>query len=362
MEKIIIFGGSFDPIHNSHITLCKASIEAIGADKLILVPAKNPRWKIPTETIDDRLNMIKLILKDYNLNYEIEDCEIRSWKDVDYTIETLEYLKQKYPSSELFLLIGADQVNKFHLWRKAKEIASVSQIIYYPRPGYVISENNVKKYSMQKIDGVLVDTSSTKIRDLNSLDTSLSVINYIIEHNLYFMNKVNSYLKDKRLKHSISVANLAYEVAVKNNLKMPGNYFLTGLIHDIGKNLAKVQEREIMEKYFRKYCYYPEYSFHQFTSVSIAIKEFAITDDYILDAIQCHCTGKPNMSDLAKVIYACDKIEPLRGYDSGYMIDAMMKDFREGFKLVLNENIKFLQESNHFQLSEATRECFEFYK
>ena len=61
-QKIIIFGGSFDPIHNSHITLCKYSKDLINADKLILVPSKNPRWKSPTETISDRLNMIKLIL------------------------------------------------------------------------------------------------------------------------------------------------------------------------------------------------------------------------------------------------------------------------------------------------------------
>ena len=193
-QKIIIFGGSFDPIHNSHITLCKYSKDLINADKLILVPSKNPRWKSPTETISDRLNMIKLILNDYHLDYEIEECEVNSWKDVDYTIETIEYLQQKHKNAEFYLLIGADQVNKFNKWRKAKEIAEAVQIIYYPRPGYVINQNNVNKYKMRLIDGVLVDTSSTKIRELNSLDTSISVINYIIDNNLYFMNKINKYL------------------------------------------------------------------------------------------------------------------------------------------------------------------------
>ena len=97
--------------------MCENSIKAIFPDRLILVPSKNPRWKNPTETIEDRLNMIKLILNDYSLDFEIEDCEIKSRKDVDYTIETIEFLKEKYKNGEFFMLIGADQVNKFHLWR-----------------------------------------------------------------------------------------------------------------------------------------------------------------------------------------------------------------------------------------------------
>lgn len=363
-EKIIVFGGSFDPIHNSHITLCKNSLKEIGADKLILVPSKNPRWKSPTETILDRLTMIKLILNDYNLNYEIEDCEINSWKEVDYTIETIQFLKEKYPNSDLFLLIGADQVNKFNKRRKALDISKAAQIIYYPRPGYVINENNVKKYTMRRIEGVLVDTSSTKIRDLNSLDTSISVINYIIENNLYFMDKINKYLSGSRLKHSKSVANLAFNVAISNNLAMPGTYYLAGLIHDIGKNVDYISKKEIMEKYFRKYNDIPDFAYHQFVGAAIAIKEFAITDDEILDAIKFHCTGNSNLTPLGKIIYACDKIDPLRGYDSQFMIDAMMKDYNEGFKLVLKENIKYIESKTDDEVSvnnELTKKCIEYY-
>ena len=361
-QKIIIFGGSFDPIHNSHITLCKYSKDLINADKLILVPSKNPRWKSPTETISDRLNMIKLILNDYHLDYKIEECEVNSWKDVDYTIETIEYLQQKHKNAEFYLLIGADQVNKFNKWRKAKEIAEAVQIIYYPRPGYVINQNNVNKYKMRLIDGVLVDTSSTKIRDLNSLDTSISVINYIIDNNLYFMNKINKYLSGSRLKHSISVANLAYQVAVSNNLEMPGTYFLTGLIHDIGKNVDTVTKKEIMEKYFRKYSDIPEFAYHQFVGVAIAIKEFGITNDLILNAIMFHCTGNSNLSPLAKVIYACDKIDPLRGYDSKFMIDKLMENYEDGFKLVVKENYNYLKEKckDSIDLS-LSKKCFDNY-
>ncbi len=363
-EKIIIFGGSFDPIHNSHITLCKNSLKEIGADKLILVPSKNPRWKIPTETIEDRLNMIKLCLKDYNLDYEIEDCEINSWKEVDYTIETIMHLKSKHPFAKLFLLIGADQVNKFHRWRKAEDIANQTQIIFYPRPGYIINQNNVNKYNMIKISGDLVDTSSTKIRALNSLDTSISVINYIISHKLYFMDKIDKYLSGRRLEHSISVANLAYKVAVSNNLSFPGTFYLAGLIHDIGKNIEREEQRNYIEKYYRYYTDIPDYAYHQFVGSAIALKEFGITDKKILQAIKYHCTGNKEMSDLGKIIYACDKIEPTRGYDSSLLINAMLDDYENGFLNVLKENIKFLSNKteNHSPFTDVlTTNCAEYY-
>lgn len=363
-EKIIIFGGSFDPIHNSHILLCENSIKAIFPDRLILVPSKNPRWKNPTETIEDRLNMIKLILNDYSLDFEIEDCEIKSRKDVDYTIETIEFLKEKYKNGEFFMLIGADQVNKFHLWRKAHEIAEEVQIIYYQRPGYIINENNVSIYKMKEIPGTLVDTSSTKIRDLQSLDTSLSVINYIVDNKLYFMNKITKYLSGRRLEHSISVANLAYKVALNNRLENPGNYYLAGLIHDLGKNISEDESDELMEKYFKNYENMPKFAHHQFIGYILAIKEFGITNKEILNAIKFHCTGHKDMSSLGKIIYACDKIEPTRGYDSDYMIDAMMKDYEKGFLLVLSENIKFINNkiNNEVLTSDPlTEECIKAY-
>ncbi len=363
-EKIIVFGGSFDPIHNSHITLCKNSLKEVGADKLILVPSKNPRWKIPTETIEDRLNMINLCLKDYGLDYEIEDCEIKSWKEVDYTIETIEHLKKKHPNAKLYLLIGADQVNKFDRWREAEKIAEATQIIYYPRPGYIINEKLVSRYNMIKISGNLVDTSSTKIRALNSLDTSISVINYIIENKLYFMDKIDNYLSGRRLEHSISVANLAFKVATSNNLPFPGTYYLTGLIHDIGKNIAKEEQRDYIEKYYRYYTDIPEYAYHQFVGSAIALKEFGITDKTILKAIKYHCTGNKEMSDLGKVIYACDKIEPTRGYDSSDLIESMLNNYESGFIKVLEENMKFISSRTNDHnpyTDELTQICASYY-
>ena len=75
-----------------------------------------------------------------------------------------------------------------------------------------------------------------------------------------------------------------------------------------------------------------------------------------------HCTGNSNLSPLAKVIYACDKIDPLRGYDSKFMIDKLMENYEDGFKLVVKENYNYLKEKckDSIDLS-LSKKCFDYY-
>ena len=75
-----------------------------------------------------------------------------------------------------------------------------------------------------------------------------------------------------------------------------------------------------------------------------------------------HCTGNSNLSPLAKVIYACDKIDPLRGYDSKFMIDKLMENYEDGFKLVVKENYNYLKEKckDSIDLS-LSKKCFDNY-
>lgn len=67
------------------------------------------------------------------------------------------------------------------------------------------------------------------------------------------------------------------------------------------------------------------------------------------------------MTTLGKIIYAADKIEPTRGYDSSTMIDMMEKDVDEGFIEVLKENRKYYNEKNFFVNTPLQLECFKYY-
>lgn len=186
-----------------------------------------------------------------------------------------------------------------------------------------------------------------------------------IEIDKDFLEKLSVTIHDeKRFRHSLSVGKLCYEVALGNNLKNPLNYYLAGILHDVGKNLDKAASYEIMDKYYRSYLDLPPFSYHQFVGEFIIMKDFCIFDKDILDATKFHCTGVDNMTPMEKIVYACDKIDPLRGYDSSNLIELMKKDFNKGFIEVLKENYKFLINKKgdlNSILNRLSKQCFNYY-
>ena len=92
--KTIIFGGSFDPIHNGHIKLAKKALEVINADRVIFMVAKNPRWKSKRTDDEHRYNMLQIALKDYP-SFIVSRIELDSNVEVNYTYDTiLKYQKK----------------------------------------------------------------------------------------------------------------------------------------------------------------------------------------------------------------------------------------------------------------------------
>ena len=128
--------------------------------------------------------------------------------------------------------------------------------------------------------------------------------------------------------------------------------------------MSKDELKQYMNEYFKEYLDLPKFSYHQFAGSKLAETYFNIDDPVILDSIMFHCTGKANMSQMAMIIYAADKIDPLRGYDSSEMIKAMMADYKSGFKYVLNENrIFLLSKTNDINSVEnrLSKACFDYY-
>lgn len=356
--NIILFGGGFDPIHLGHLNMAKQASELLDGEVYFL-PSRFSVWKEKSSPIKDKINMIKLAIKDEK-RFHIDLFEVNSGKEQNYSIDTVKYFANKFPSDKLFYLIGTDQVNEFHRWKDAEELSTLAQIVYFSRPQMKVKNENVEKYHIQKLDSdKLVDVSSTEIRELKSLKLTDEVLDYIAKHNLYYMERLHSYLKDKRLSHSVSVAALAYKLARLHNLKNPDRAYIAGLLHDIGK---ETESREIMEKEFPEYLDIGTFSYHQFIGSLIAERDFHIEDKEIIEAIKFHATGNANMSDLGKIIYAADKIEPTREYDSSDLIKAMMENsLNKGFKIVLQANKEFLISKGKSYDNRLTSNCFNFY-
>lgn len=357
--KTIIFGGSFDPIHNSHIKIAKKAKEYLSADQVVFLIAKKARWKDTKTNNLDRLNMLEIALKDYPWA-KIDLEEFNQDQEVNYTYETMLKLKNKY-SGELYFLIGSDQEEKLHDWYKIDELSKLVKIICVTRPNYSLNYDNINKYNVDVITYDPGETSSSDIRLFSSLDCPYEVLMYIAKHKLYQCEIISSYINEKRYKHSVSVASLCYTIA-KNNAVDENKAFLSGLIHDIGKDIND----EILLSYMKEN--YPNYIgdiskqlFHQFYGVKLAKEILNINDEEILEAIKYHATGKDNMTKLGKIVYVADKTDPLRGYDSKKMIEECIKDIDKGFIYVLDENIKFLKENNKNYSNSLTMKCIEYY-
>lgn len=122
MDKLGIFGGTFNPIHNGHVSLVKHYIQALGLDELLVIPTKQPPHKAAPDLApaSARLRLCRLAFAGVP-EAVVSDMEIvRSGKS--YTVDTVAQLRAMYPHAELYLLVGSDMFLTFSQWRQWQRI------------------------------------------------------------------------------------------------------------------------------------------------------------------------------------------------------------------------------------------------
>ena len=118
--KIGIMGGTFNPIHNAHLLIAEMAREEYGLDRVIFITDGNPPHKSANVTAKQRFEMTHIAIAD-NSAFEEDDFEINR-SEKSYTVNTLGYLKEKYPNDDLFFIIGEDSLNDFDKWYKPDKI------------------------------------------------------------------------------------------------------------------------------------------------------------------------------------------------------------------------------------------------
>ncbi|MBW7573577.1 nicotinate (nicotinamide) nucleotide adenylyltransferase [Caproiciproducens faecalis] len=132
MQKIAVFGGTFNPIHNGHIHLAKQFAQRIGAQKVLLIPTYQPPHKRAPDLApgQDRLEMCRLACEESN--FEVSDMELRRGGS-SYTADTLRELKKTNPDSELYLITGEDMFLTLKHWYEAQTIFRLAVLCAAPR-------------------------------------------------------------------------------------------------------------------------------------------------------------------------------------------------------------------------------------
>jgi nicotinate-nucleotide adenylyltransferase len=133
--KLGLFGGSFDPVHLGHLLVAQAAREELGLDRLFFIPAAQSPFKPDNATVPgpERLHLLRLALAG-KAWCEIDEQEILRG-GVSYSIDTLRDYARRYPSAQIFYLIGADHAAKLPAWRGAQELARLAEFVVVPRPG-----------------------------------------------------------------------------------------------------------------------------------------------------------------------------------------------------------------------------------
>lgn len=118
-----IMGGTFDPIHNAHLTLAVQAYEQFGLDEVWILPNGNPPHKRDTTQAEvvHRMEMIRLAIRDIP---GLRLCDMESSGETyHYTYETLQQLNARFPNTEFYFIMGADSLFEFDSWREPGRIS-----------------------------------------------------------------------------------------------------------------------------------------------------------------------------------------------------------------------------------------------
>lgn len=169
---VILFGGSFDPIHIGHLLVARDAKERTGADKVIFIPAYlSPLKTSHSAPPEDRLNMLRLAVEGEE-GFEVEDYEIKKG-GTSYTVDTLLYMRSKLQGKPFFLM-GADTFLNFHRWREPQKVLSLCKPLVVDREGRL---EKVRSYISERFPHLKenrdihllqvrrIDISATEIRE-----------------------------------------------------------------------------------------------------------------------------------------------------------------------------------------------------
>ena len=197
-ERIGIFGGTFDPPHLGHLILASEARVQLKLRRLLWVLTPVPPHKLnrPISSLDDRLAMVKLALKDEPA-FELSNIEIER-PGPHYTLDTIRIFLKLYPNDDLILLLGGDSLRDLPTWhRPADLVAACPQIGVMRRPGDSIDMDKLDakipglKTKVKFVEAPLLEIASSEIRRRAARGLQFryyllpAVYQYIQEHNLY---------------------------------------------------------------------------------------------------------------------------------------------------------------------------------
>ena len=179
--RVGLYGGTFDPIHNGHVHVIEQLIGRNIVDRLLVVPAGQPRLREhePKATGAERRQMCQLAVNslapEIKSKVEVNPIEVLR-EGPSYTIDTVEAVAQTYPDDSIVVVVGTDAYTNIDQWHRADELKKMVEFVVIDRPDFPGTPN---------LDVAAIAVSATQIREHSSDAVPAAVAAYIKEHNLY---------------------------------------------------------------------------------------------------------------------------------------------------------------------------------
>lgn len=363
--EIGIFGGTFNPVHVQHIEIVRHFVGEYRPDKMLILPAYSPPHKAGQSILEynDRLNMCRLAFP---------DCEVAETERIygtSYAVDTLRVLKRLYPDARFNYLIGGDSMIDIFTWHNPEELFGLCKITVCVRSGReaelrsAISAAEAKgaEISLMKYEGNYI--SSSLIRAAIALEVPIEeyvtekVAEYIrgniVPEEKKFVSDVFAYIgRESTCEHIKRTVITAF--VINSQLGLPfDKVFYAALLHDVDKvspNPGDAPDGTVP-------CVV-----HQYSGAAVAERVFGISDGEILDAIRFHTTGKPDMTDLGKLIFTADMVEYGRDFPEVDKLRAKVyNDFDKGFRDCLRSTYEYLLKSGK-PVCPLTERAYKYYE
>ncbi len=199
--RIGIYGGSFNPVHFGHLIVARAIREKLNLDHVYFLPSHSPPHKDTKKLArpEHRAEMVRLAIEGED-GFQFDDFDLVR-PGPCYTIDTVAHFRERTPSAELCLIIGADSLMELPTWHRATELISHCTVVTAARSGQApfnpsdLEPTFGKEQTVRLLEGIVetpvIDISSTVIRDRVARELSIryllpeSVRNYIESNGLY---------------------------------------------------------------------------------------------------------------------------------------------------------------------------------
>jgi len=200
-QKIGVFGGSFNPIHNGHLILAQDVFESFELDHLLFVPCGFPPHKDVADFApgDHRVHMLEMVAET-DPRFEVTAMELER-ETTSFTYDTLTTLQEELEDDEILFVIGSDTLPELHAWHRIEELLGEFRIVSLVRPNFRREDLEAIDFRLQPgrkkelldrlIHGHRIDISSSDIRMRLAEGMSIrylvpeAVEMYIYEHGLF---------------------------------------------------------------------------------------------------------------------------------------------------------------------------------